>query len=227
MTRAGLFTLLGAILMLALSHSTAHAQPSQTSLVRAWEEVQRNDPETVVFEKVGEMHYHFKTNRFPFDGELRVLKATVDDSSSDYDNGLNGFLTGVIEYDLVGLSPEVARKYEHSFENWETTNTLYFDKESGSWLSAEKQRIRMAAKVREMSRSREQQEQSKKTTGWWLYMATSWLPIVLLVGFWAWLLKRTGLRRQREYMNMGAKHMQTVEELLERIAAAVEGRAKQ
>src|SRR5215204_7611719 len=77
MTRATMLTLV-ALLALTLAGADARAQqPTQASLIRAWEQVQKDDPEAVTFEKVGERNYKFKTNRFPFDGELKVLKATV------------------------------------------------------------------------------------------------------------------------------------------------------
>src|SRR5215212_5458490 len=107
MTKLKMLTLLCAALLVALSHTPARAaQPSQASLVKAWEEVQREDPETVLFEKTGEGSYKFKTKRFPFDGELKLLKATLNDYSygggddDDYDAPVQGYVSGVIEYDL-------------------------------------------------------------------------------------------------------------------------------
>ncbi|HEX7315345.1 MAG TPA: hypothetical protein VF297_15590 [Pyrinomonadaceae bacterium] len=233
-----LFT--AALLTLAFTCADVRAQqPTQTSLVKAWEEVQKDDPETVTFEKVGERTYRFKTNRFPFDGELKVLKATVNQSEYAED----GTATGVIEYDLVGLSDEVEKKYEHSLENWEATNSLYFDGESKSWLSSEQYSARMSAKSKEIVRTQQQRQQDKEQTGLWLWLASTWGPLFGLAGFWAWLMKKSGLKNQRQYMNMATLHMQRseeqmelnrehmkrAEELLARIAAAVETaeRAKQ
>lgn len=76
---ARLAALLAAVCVIALAQAVAQAQPSQQSLVEAWEKVQRGDPETLAFEKIGERRYRFRTSRFPFDGELKILKATVDD----------------------------------------------------------------------------------------------------------------------------------------------------
>ncbi|HEX8285375.1 MAG TPA: hypothetical protein VF588_18615 [Pyrinomonadaceae bacterium] len=242
MTKLRTLTLAAALLAVALAAAPARAgqqQATQDSLVKAWEQVQKGDPETVTFEKVGERRYRFKTNRFPFDGELRILKATVNESPRGFaDEELGGdykdaLATGVIEYDLVGLSEEVSRKYEHSFANWQATNALYFDEARGSWITSEEYRARLAAKYRETARTLEQREQHKKTTGFWLSMAMSWLPVFLLLGFLVWLFKRSGVKNQRQYMNMATLHMQRSdehmrrsEELLERIAAAVEAADK-
>ncbi|HVF43535.1 MAG TPA: hypothetical protein VM936_11015 [Pyrinomonadaceae bacterium] len=230
MTIVKLLTLLCALILIALSHAAAlGAQPTQAALVKAWEEVQRDDPETVVFEKSGEGSYKFKTKRFPFDGELKLLKATVSDFSyggggddEDYDVPA-GYVMGVIEYDLVGLSEDVVKKYEHSYSGWRTNNTLYFDRQGGEWLSLEKYRAKMAADAKKTTEAYELKEKSKKTSSLWLTVAVNVLPLLLLVGLLAWVMKRTGIRRQREYMKVGLAHMQRSEELLERIAEALEG----
>lgn len=249
MTRVTVLTL-AALLTLTLAGAQARAQgqPTQASLIKAWEQVQKDDPETDTFEKVGERSYRFKTHRFPFDGELKVLKATANES--EYSD--EAWASGVIEYDLVGLSEEVEKKYEHSFANWQATNTLYFDREGKNWLSYDEYVARLSAKSKETLRTqqqREQQEQDKKQAGAWLSWALTLAPLLLVVGFWAWMMKKTGIRNQRQYMNMATLHMQRSDEhmqraeeqmrrsqeymqrsqeLFERIAAAVEsdGREK-
>lgn len=245
MTRLRTLTLTAALLTLAVAGTAARAQQQQAtqeSLVKAWEQVQRGDPETVTFEKLGERRYRFKTNRFPFDGELRILKATVTESAGGYEGEESGggyetaSATGVVEYDLVGLSDEVTKKYEHSFANWQATNALHFDRGRGSWITSEEYSARRAAHYRERARALELSEQSQKTTGLWLWLANTWAPIFLLLGFFVWMWNRTGIKRQREHMNMmtlhmqraeehmqrGQEHMRRSEELLGRIAEAVE-----
>jgi hypothetical protein len=229
MTIAKLLTLICVLLLIALSHAAAlGAQPTQAALVKAWEEVQRDDPETVVFEKTGEGSYKFKTKRFPFDGELKMLKATVNDYSyggggdDDYDAPVQGYVSGVIEYDLVGLSEEVAKKYEHSYSNWRQNNTLYFDEKGGGWLSLEEYRTKRAADVKKMNEAYALQAKSTKDANLWLSLLYWWGPVLGLVAFYIWFMKKTGLRRQREYMSMNMAHMQRSEELLERIADALE-----
>lgn len=229
MTKVKMLTLLCAALLVALSHAHARAaaQATQASLVKAWEEVQRNDPETVTFEKTGEGRYKFKTERFPFEGELKILKAGVNDYSyggdDESDGAPNGYVVGVIEYDLVGLSAEVEKKYEHSYSNWQMNNTLYFDKEGGEWLSLDKYRAKMAAVTKKATDAqKQQQEQGSKSYNIWLSLAFWWGPVFLLMAFYVWYMKKTGIRRNREYMSMSLAHMQRSEELLERIAEAFE-----
>lgn len=224
------FMLAVALLFVALMHAYAVAQPTQGALVEAWERVQREDPETIAFEKTGQRTYHFKTGRFPFDGELKVLKATVDATAAD--DSEYGFTSGVIEYDLVGLSDEVVKKYEHSYRTWERTNTLYLDRDGRTWLSSEEQLAKVRAKAAEAMRAHERNESGAGQTEWRgqggpfrslvLSLSAMWLPVLLLIGVWVWIMKGTGLGRQREYMTHAALHMQNVEDLLARIASAME-----
>lgn len=229
MTKVKMLTLLCAALLVALSPAHARAaQPTQASLVKAWEEVQRNDPETVTFEKTGEGRYKFKTDRFPFEGELKILKASVNDYSYGGDDegygAPTGYVAGVIEYDLVGLSAEVEKKYERSYSNWQMNNTLYFDKQGGEWLSLDKYRAKMAAATKKASDAQQQAEQGNKSYNIGLSFAIWWGPVLLLMAFYVWYMKKTGIRRNREYMSMSLAHMQRSEELLERIAGALEKR---
>src|SRR3712207_589982 len=195
-----LLALLGVLLLVALSHAAAlGAQASQASLVKAWEDVQREDPETVTFEKTGEGSYRFKTKRFPFDGELKLLKATINDYSYDEEGhgAPSGFVTGVIEYDLVGLSEEVEKKYEHSYFSWQMNNTLYFDVRDGEWLSLDEYRAKSAAATKKAAdeqqrqqQRKQQQEESSRGLNLWLNLVSWWGPIIVLVGFWVWFFKK-------------------------------------
>jgi hypothetical protein len=89
--------------------SPLRAQPTESSLIQAWENLQRSDPQIVTFKKIEDGRYEFKTHRFPFDGELKILNAIIDDRLADVEPGI---IRGAIEYDLVGLSKEVQEKYD-------------------------------------------------------------------------------------------------------------------
>jgi ATP-dependent Zn protease len=63
-------------------------------------------------------------------------------------------------------------------------------------------------------------------SNWW-NMLISWAPYVLLVGFWVffvYIMKRGGTKAQREYIERHKLHMERLEGVLERIAAALEKR---
>jgi hypothetical protein len=117
---------------------------TEESLIEAWENVQREDPETIVFEKLSPGSYHFKTERFPFDGELKVLNVTIDERMGDYDYG---FIMGVVEVELVGLTEDILEKYYYSYSAWMQKNMLYYDEEKEEWLSAKEYYSRIKEKI--------------------------------------------------------------------------------
>ncbi|HKR02012.1 MAG TPA: hypothetical protein VJT09_15130 [Pyrinomonadaceae bacterium] len=214
---------IAAVLLLLAAGTGAAAQPSKESLIQAWENIQKSDTETVVFEKLGDNRYKFKTNRFPFDGELRILNVIIDDRFSDSEFAA---VTGTIEYDLVGISDEVEKKYERSYSLWKANNTLYFDSETKSWMPARDYQVKATARAREMMGAEGYIEGRPKQNYWWTALL-SWLPFLLLIGFWALLFNRIGAKRNREYMERATLHMNRMENLLERIAQSVENNPKQ
>jgi hypothetical protein len=108
------------------------AQPSEKGLIKAWESLQKNDPKTVVFEKINEGSYSFKTEYFPFDGELKVFEVFLDDRGSD----VTGKIIGRIGVELVGLDKEIISKYNYGYSIWSNNNYLYYDIKTGKWISS-------------------------------------------------------------------------------------------
>jgi hypothetical protein len=106
--------------------------PTEESLIQAWENIQKKDPKTVVFEYLSPGNYHFKTERFPFDGELKVLNVTIDERMESYDYG---YIMGVVEVELVDLPEDFLEKYSYSYSTWIQNNMLYYDEENEKWLS--------------------------------------------------------------------------------------------
>lgn len=131
--------------------SVLWAQPSEDSLIQAWEALQKSDPKVVTFEKLTDRRYKFKTVYFPFDGELRIKDAIVGDTGGGM---ASGYFMGLIEVELVGLSKEMIQKHGYRYSLWAANNNLYFDKKVGKWLSAREFQNAMIAKANEMSRSR-------------------------------------------------------------------------
>jgi hypothetical protein len=108
------------------------AAPTEESLLEAWENIQKKDPKTIIFEKISSGRYRFKTERFPFDGELEVLNITIDERMGAYDYG---YIMGVVEVELLDLPEDFLEKYSYSYSAWLQKNILYYDKENEQWLS--------------------------------------------------------------------------------------------
>jgi hypothetical protein len=52
----------------------------------------------------------------------------------------------------------------------------------------------------------------------------TWAPILMMIGFWVFFLRRLGTWRGRGYMDLQLEFMTRQEQLLERIATALERR---
>jgi ATP-dependent Zn protease len=196
---------------------------TEESLIQAWEEIQKSDPQTITFEKLEGRRYKFKTKRFPFDGELKILNAVIND---DVFASRTGFNTGEIEYDLIGLTKDVEQKYRRSFSLWESNNKLYYDKSTDEWLSSRTFR-RIAEQKMQSPEEGEGIEKEKKTS--WIWGVISWVPIVVILGMWLFLMRKMNLKKNRDYMTKAEEHlelanahMKRVEEMMEKIVKAVE-----
>ena len=63
----------------------------------------------------------------------------------------------------------------------------------------------------------------------WVHLLTSWAPILLLVCFWIWFMRKLGkggFGKQAQYLERNIAFMDRQEKLLERIAVALEQRNK-
>ncbi len=162
----------------------------QTSLINAWEEIQKNDRQTLVFEKLEPGRYTFHTTRFPFEGELRVLNVSIEDTPMFDDFG--GYSTGMVEIELLDLPDDFIDKYAYSYTNWQQNNFLYLDSETNKWLS-----------------SKEWQSTAfKKSQGWQTFASWSgyfWILILLVIVGFLWLVFRKSSAQMKKAMEAQKK----------------------
>lgn len=119
---------------LAVRVRAASTSTVEEAFLQAWESTQKNDPKTVVFEKKSPRLYRFKTTRFPFDGELKVLNVTVNEGFGDDADLPAVGKYGFAEVELVGWSKEDTIRYAQSYALWTQTHTLYHDAKGNRWL---------------------------------------------------------------------------------------------
>lgn len=119
--------------IITISVSPLHAQPTGESLIQAWEKIQKSDPKVLTLEKLGDNSYKFKTEHFPFDGELRVKGVIMDDIGTRQEND---YIFGTVQVELVGLPPNFLQQYSYNYSIWSRNNTLYYDKKVGNWISS-------------------------------------------------------------------------------------------
>lgn len=58
----------------------------------------------------------------------------------------------------------------------------------------------------------------------WANVLYSWAPILLMIGFWVFIMRKLGPGRQARYVDRSLAFMERQEQLLERIATALERR---
>ncbi len=127
--------LLALVVLCIVGTASARAavEPTRESLLEVWEQSQRADPQTTVFERIGDGRYRFATQRFPFDGVVRVLNVVLDDRHVEIANGMT---VGMVETKLEDLTDDFLRDHAFSIGLWQAGNTFYFDGDSGRWLDA-------------------------------------------------------------------------------------------
>lgn len=187
------------VFLLAVALAAAGPAPDEASLLSAWEAAVKADPTTEVFEKTADRTYHFKTRLFPFDGELKVLNALIQDYGNE-EESLPGYAFGSVEVELVGFSPEQLARYARSYGYWYQLHTLYFDHGAGRWLSGKEYRSALTGKY----------APSGTVTGW---LARNYFLVImaLLALFLWWVAKKSGrqmktaMSRQDEAMDISRR----------------------
>jgi len=167
--------LVGVLLILSAPALAQIVEPNRQSLLEAWEAGLRGDPQTLFFEKLEDHRYRWSTERFPFDGVIRVLNLVIDDRSFEY--AASG-VVGVVEAELEGVSDDFRRQYAYSIGLWHGANTLYFDREAGEWQSAAEWQSSIAEQY---------------SDGGWLARFSGWMWVIFLaimVVVVSWLARR-------------------------------------
>lgn len=140
--------ILTALVMLLIC--PVYAQPTGESLIQAWEKIQKSDPKVLNLEKLGDNHYKFKTDHFPFDGELQIKGVIMDDVGTKHDTE---YIFGTIQTELIGLPANFLQQYSYDYSTWSRNNTLYYDKKDGSWISSKQFQDAMTNRTAKLNKS--------------------------------------------------------------------------
>lgn len=213
MGRSGLMALCSALSVFLIS-SSAFAQPTEESLIQAWEAIQKKDPQIATFEKIEERRYKFKTKRFPFDGELNVLNVSIDEFNAF---GEEGCTMGVVEVELVGLPDDFMTKYAYSYSTWSQNNCLYYDDKTGKWLSSKE----YFAKTVEKLKKREPLSEALQNISEYVPYITI---IMVVTAFLIITLKKNQgyIDEYRKYMNESKKYAEVSLEIAKKSAETAE-----
>jgi len=130
-----------ALLLLPLRAHSDPVSPTEESLIQAWEKFQSEDPKTLVFRKIADGRYRFKTSRFAYDGELRVKGADIEDL------GMEAPIMGRVDVELVGLPRERWSDLGYGFASWLSSgNALYYDQKTQRWQTFKQYRAQAASR---------------------------------------------------------------------------------
>jgi hypothetical protein len=121
------------VLLSAGATPAGAAAPDRKSLLQAWEEEQHADPRVSSFEDLGDGRYHLTTDRFPYDGVVVVNEVVVDDTNRDMPYGA---VVGHVVVDLPDLDEGELARHATSIGLWRARNVLYWDPDSGGWITA-------------------------------------------------------------------------------------------
>ncbi|MBN2381680.1 hypothetical protein JXQ70_02235 [bacterium] len=188
-----------------LCHHVTAQEPSEQSLITAWERLIRDDPKTVTFEKISEKSYAFETTRFPFKGTLQVLNTNIDEEPGSY---FGDFLQGVIEVELVDLPDDFISKYSHSYTTWLQNNYLYYDQKNGQWLSTRDWQERLSSE--------------STPVRWWSWINSSWVIFLLVLLVIFLFLSRKASGQMKRAMTAQDKALQQQQQALADQQRAIE-----
>ena len=145
--RSAASVFLAFIVMFIVSVTSLYAQPTGDSLIQAWENIQKNDPKVLVFEKMKDNDYKFKTDHFPYDGELRVKGVLMDDVGTRQEDD---YIFGTVQVELVGLPTNFLQQHSYNYSVWSRNNTLFYNKKTHNWITSKEFQNAMADRVSRM-----------------------------------------------------------------------------
>lgn len=127
------------LILIMMNGPLLAAEPTEESLLAAWESAQRADPEVQTLEATGDRRYRFETSHFNYTGPLEVTDVVVDHVPGDQANAI-----GYIQVVLPELSDETMQRRAHSYSRWNRSHTLYWSSDDEQWLTANRwsERIR-------------------------------------------------------------------------------------
>ncbi|MGH1404521.1 MAG: hypothetical protein ACRBDL_09775 [Alphaproteobacteria bacterium] len=122
--------------------------PSKTAFIEKWEKHISGLDTTEVFEETDTPGiYTFKTNLFPYSGQLELLNVVISEDLDyyyNYDLDTDYLIKGVAEIKLSNIDDDFESNHYYSFELWNEHHFLFYVKENNRWLTADDLKKRQA-----------------------------------------------------------------------------------
>jgi hypothetical protein len=212
------------------------AKPSKESLLAAWEQVQKDSPYTVRFEKTAEKNvYDFETTIFPYSGKIRVENLLIETDPAYFyefrsygDEMPNGDYIGIVELELDGIDEKFTRRFSHSYPTWVRDNSLYYHAETKKWYTAEQWTDYKNALTAAKSSATDGkscvpaagQERESKPTLFSVFL--SWLPFLILISLYVYFMRKS---KYAKVLDKNLLHMDKTEKLFEEILEVLKRKA--
>lgn len=121
-----------------LSH--AQTEADKQALLKAWEDNQRAQPTTKLFQKTKDQGiYLFETTLFPYKGKVVVHNTLISNEFGyygDYDAREASDKIGVIEAELIDAPERFTKTLYRSISVWENQSTMYYFNDTKQWMTA-------------------------------------------------------------------------------------------
>ncbi len=178
-----LATAVACLLLPSVPLFAAAPLPDEASLLAAWEARQKADPRVETLERTGEGSYRYKTSLLPYEGELRVVEAVVEELPGRVGGGT---AMGRVEVELPDLPPDFYQRHPASYGVWSRGNTLAWDAAKARWTGMEEYQQAVTAEYR-------------CGWGWGSILGAIWPYLLLLLLLFLFL--RLSARRYRGAMD--------------------------
>ncbi len=223
--------------------AAAFAPPAKESLLAAWEEIVRQNPETKIFEKTDEAGvYNFETTLFPYKGKLKVLNLLVEDRDlssygyeyNDYDDTEDTGYIGMVETELSDAPEDFFEKYVYSTMAWKSGNVLFYSNQAARWMGKAEWKQYLKTKIAASSAAAPQCARSERVDFISRYVGVIVLGIFLALVFLRLprtlkkqnKLNETIMERQLEGLNIAKEGQVLQKEALDVLKSMLEAMKK-
>lgn len=173
-------------------------------LLQAWENIQKNNPQVKLFEKISNGKYKIKFAVLPYEGELDVLTYDTEELNYDFIKDNPYSKRGYVNVDLVKTDEATLAKYGRSYYNWVQSNTLYLNKETGKWVSSKEYNKYISDATREKSQG-----------GILYFLGDYWDYILLFIVFYFIFSGISGSRQLKRSVKMQGDAVKDMEKFKE------------
>lgn len=193
-----LFTL-SCFLFIGTAQAQIDAKYSEQALLKAWEDNQRTQPTTKLFQKTKDKNiYLFETTLFPYKGKVVVHNVLINNDIAfygDYEAREASDKIGVIEAELIDAPERFRETLFRSISVWQNQNTMYYFNDTEQWITAAKwkETIKPAQNKNECNYNSSNTKKDKKFTEHF----TTLFSLLILISFFILLMRSTAKQQKK------------------------------